>query len=80
MSNYSKTGEHFEKVLFPEVGFSYHLSWAYKGAKFQITKIIDDVYCEVWTGNTKNKYLKVKIDDLRHLKNRKLYYNGKIMN
>jgi hypothetical protein len=58
----------YNTVQSPTVGMYYHLSWAYKGARFCLTKIIDDTYGEVYTGKTKNKTLKIKLSDLRELR------------
>jgi hypothetical protein len=68
MSNYQKTSESiepFDKVDEPMINSYYHLSWAYKGARFCLTKINNDGTGEVWTGKTKNKYFPIKLDDLR---------------
>jgi hypothetical protein len=61
----------FEPVKNPELNFYYHLSWAYKGAKFCLTKINDDGTGEVYTGKTNNKTIKIKLADLRHIRFRK---------
>jgi len=68
-NNYQKCSdmkEPYDKVEVPLIGKSYHIIWAYRGARFILEKIIDDTYCEVYTGHTTNKRLKVKISDLRH--------------
>jgi hypothetical protein len=59
----------YEKLTSPPiVGRSYHLSWAYKGAKFILKEIVNESECMVWTGKTNNKLLKVKTKDLLHLR------------
>ena len=67
-SNFDKIDDSFEMVTKPEVNYYYHLSWAYRGAKFCLTAILDDKEGIVWTGRKKNKYLKINLSDLRHLK------------
>jgi hypothetical protein len=74
MSNYTRTDKdemEFTKVTEPQLNFYYHLTWAYKGAKFCLTKINTDGTGEVWTGKTKDKTLKIKLADLRHIRMRK---------
>ena len=56
----------FEEVIFPEIGKWYHLTWAFKGAKFKLLRI-DGENGIVWTGETKNKELSIKLSELRHL-------------
>jgi hypothetical protein len=60
----------FAPVKDPQLNFYYHLSWAYKGSKFCLTKINEDGTGEVWTGKTKNKTIKIKLSDLRHIRMR----------
>jgi len=57
----------FDEVLIPEIGNWYHLTWAFKGAKFQLKSIEKDKGV-VWTGKTKNKLMQINLKDLRHLK------------
>lgn len=66
-----KIEEPYDKVQVPVIGKSYHLSWARKGARFILEDIIDTTYCNVYTGHTNNKTLKVKISDLRHCRGQK---------
>ena len=58
--------EPYEEVKEPRIGKSYHLIWAYRGARFILKRIIDSTYCEVYTGKTNKKLIKAKISDLRH--------------
>ncbi len=59
----------YEKLTSPPIiGRSYHLSWAYKGARFILKEIVNESECMVWTGKTNNKLLKVNIADLLHLR------------
>jgi hypothetical protein len=74
MSNYTKTDDDkmpFTRVKEPQLNFYYHLSWGFKGARFCLTKINKDGTGEVWTGKTKNKTIKIKLEDLRHIRMRK---------
>lgn len=63
-----KTPQSFDVVQVPDIGKKYHLSWAYRGAKFKLVEILNEKQCKVHTGQS-NKILTVNIADLRHLRN-----------
>lgn len=72
MSNKIRTDKNklpFKIVETPELNHYYHLTWAYSGAKFCLTEIhTDKIHGTVWTGKTNNKYFKIKLADLRHIR------------
>ena len=60
----------FRKVNEYVIGKTYHLSWAYKAAKFKLIKVLDDTYGLVDNPKYKRKDgpLKIKLEDLRHIR------------
>lgn len=63
----------YDQVEDPQIGKKYHLSWAFQGAVFVLQQIdLDKVHCYLDNPRHKRKKpLKAKLEDLRHLKNRK---------
>ncbi len=60
----------FNIVTCPRLGQKYHVSWAYRGALFVLEQLDPDGV-HGYLNNPKNKrkkLLKVKLEDLRHLK------------
>lgn len=72
--NYRKAGDDFTKPSYDEleIGQKYHVSWAYRGARFKLMELDPDGI-HAYLDNPKykrKKWLKVKVDDLRDTRNR----------
>ncbi|MEM6737414.1 MAG: hypothetical protein AAF620_15240 [Bacteroidota bacterium] len=63
-----KAAQEFDKVRNPKMGEIYHVSWAFKGAKFKLKRIEGNL---AYLDNPKYKrkeLLKAKLEDLRALR------------